>query len=1032
MKWLTSWFLDNPVAANLLMAFILVAGYLTTSNIRVESFPQIEPSQLSITVVYPGGTPEQIDSSITQRIENAISGVAGIKSVMSASYAGYAEITVRKSAGTDLDKLVDNVRNQVESIVGFPEKAERPRIVPDEFGNLASFIIVHGDVDESTLQQATNQVQKALKNHPQISKITNLGKKKSQLSIRPDPQKLQHYGVSPHSLAEQITQWSLEYRSGELNTESGRITLRGDGFADDLTRLANLPIITSAQGTLTLHDIAEVTRTHEKDDSIVRFAGKQAVALMISTSKKDNLLNVSDATKDVLRDIQPLLPDSIETTVMADMAPYITEQLDLLSNNAIQGLLIVLVILGIFLDLRLAFWVALGIPVSLAGAVWLMDLPQFNSSINDITLFGMILVLGILVDDAVVVGESIHNARKTYRDPKQAAWQGVNAVSTATTFGVLTTIAAFSPMLWIENELAKTLAGFSAVVIFALIFSLIESKLILPSHLSFASQEKSASNLISRLFAGLREYCQQGLQLFSQNVFEPTLKLSLRHQFTTLLLFSSIMLIAWGGLAKGTIPAVFFPEIPGRYGTATVTMDQDASPTLTNRNAMQMELAITATNERLQNEFAFDQPVVTKSLVAVDGGKKIEATIEFSKAALQGIPSQSILDVWKQETGYLEGHYSLNFTLADEPAGGTALAISANSRDIAKQVADHLIEHLKPLPGVENPFDDSQAGHRQLSVTLNERGQQLGLTQRDLAVLVGGAFGEIELHRLLDDTEEISVVVVLPEQQRKSISQLKSTGVVLPNGGFASLGEVSDIQYSRTPEVLYRRNRDEVITIQWRHNRDISSPESVWQALQTNVVPALLLQYPGVKVTPVGEFSEITEVQSGFKEALLMTLFLIYVLLAIPLKSYFQPLIIMSVIPFGFAGAVLGHAVMDVSVSILSLFGMMAMTGVVVNDSLVLMTRFNQLHRKGMPLFDALFEAGKSRMKAIFLTTVTTVCGLLPLLMETSETAQYLKPAAISLVFGELLATPITLILIPVLLGLGKKLKLTTSTKLTN
>lgn len=583
-------------------------------------------------------------------------------------------------------------------------------------------------------------------------------------------------------------------------------------------------------------------------------------------------------------------------------------------------------------------------------------------------------------------------------------------------------------MLWIENELAEILAGFSAVVIFALIFSLIESKLILPSHLSFVSQKKYVPNLFGR-FMALREVCQRGLQLFSQNLFEPSLKFALRHQATTLMLFGSVMLIAWGGLVKGTIPAVFFPEIPGRYGTATVIMDQDASPELTNRNAIQMESAIASTNYRLQNKFSFDQPVITKSLVAVDNGKKIEATIELSKAALQGIPSQSILEAWQLETGYVEGHYSIDFSLADEPAGGTAIAISANTREIAKQVAEQLKGHIESLPGVGNPFDDSQAGRRQLSVTLNERGQQLGLTQRDLAVLVGGAFGEIELHRLLDDGEEVSVIVALPEQARKSVSQLKSTRVALPNGGFASLGQVSDIKYSRTPEVLYRRNRDEVVTIQWRHNRDVSSPESVWQALETRVLPNLLLQYPGVKVTPVGEFAEITEVQSGFRKALVMTLFLIYVLLAIPLKSYFQPLIIMSVIPFGFAGAVLGHALMGVSVSILSLFGMMAMTGVVVNDSLVLMTRFNQLHRGGMPLTESLFESGKSRMKAIFLTTVTTVCGLLPLLMENSETAQYLKPAAISLVFGELFATPITLILIPVLLGLGKKLKLTKAAK---
>lgn len=1036
MKWLTRWFLDNPVAANLLMVFILVSGYLTIGDIRVESFPQIAPTRLTISVVYPGGTPEQIDASITQRIENAISGVPGIKSVMSASYAGYAEINVRKTTGTSLEKLVDDVRNQVEAIVGFPEKAERPRIVPDEFGNLASFVLVHGDshttasashpvVDEATLQQASSQILQALKKHPQISKVTNLGKKKQQLAITPNARQLQHYGLSPEALADAVSRWSLEYRSGELSTGNGKITLKGDGFADNLSRLKALPVITNGQGIVQLEDVAQVERTYLNDDSLVRLDGESAIALMVSTSAKDNLLKVSEATKQVLTDIQPLLPANVKTTMMADMAPYIKEQLDLLSDNAVQGLLIVLVILGVFLELKLAFWVALGIPVSLAGALWLMDLPQFNYSINDITLFGMILVLGVLVDDAVVVGESIHSARKRYQDPKEAAWHGVQSVATATTFGVLTTIAAFSPMLWIENELAKLLAGFSAVVIFALIFSLIESKFILPSHLAHTS-EKETGNWLTRRIEIIRGYCQTGLSWAADHILQPCLLAALKHKLSASILFISIMLMAWGGLAKGTIPSVFFPEIPGRYGTATVTMDQDASNELSLINAAKLEQAIVATNTALQEQFGSDSPPISRSLVSLEGGRKIEATIELTRDALETIPSEAVLTTWQSQTGKLEGSYATSFTLAEEPAGGTAIAITAPSRKQARQVARKLKQSLAALPGVENPYDDSQSGKRQLKVTLNQKGQQLGLQQRDLAVLVGGAYGELELHRLLEQGEEVMVLVKYGEGAKKSVSQLKSSPVALPTengGGYVNLGEVADFEFSRVPNVLNRRNRDEVVTLYWRQNRDIASPESVWQSLQSNTLESLQQQYPGVKISPVGEFAEITEVQSGFKKAMLMTLFLIFVLLAIPLKSYFQPLIIMSVIPFGFAGALLGHGLMGVNVSILSMFGMMAMTGVVINDSLVLMTRFNDLHRSGMALNEALIQAAKSRLQAIFLTTVTTVCGLLPLLSETSETAQYLKPAAISLVFGELLATPITLILIPLLLAIGKSLK---------
>ncbi len=332
-----------------------------------------------------------------------------------------------------------------------------------------------------------------------------------------------------------------------------------------------------------------------------------------------------------------------------------------------------------------------------------------------------------------------------------------------------------------------------------------------------------------------------------------------------------------------------------------------------------------------------------------------------------------------------------------------------------------LAEELQKLPGVSGVYDDTQGGSRQLRVTLNERGTQLGIDQRQLAILVGGAFGDIEVHRLLEDGEETRLLVRLPERSRQTVEQLRDTPVQIDGEHHVGLGQIADIAFSREPDVLHRRDRREVVHLYWRQDRAVESPEAVWKTLNATTVAELQTRYPGAKIIPVGEFEEILEVQAGFKKAMILTVLLIYVLLAVPLKSYRQPFIIMAVIPFGFAGAIYGHGLMDLPVSLLSAFGMMAMTGVVINDSLVLMTRFNQLREKGLPLNDALVQAGLSRLRAIFLTTLTTVCGLLPLLSETSEQAQYLKPAAVSLVFGELVATPITLILIPVLLSFGRR-----------
>ncbi|MEM7208348.1 MAG: efflux RND transporter permease subunit [Pseudomonadota bacterium] len=1024
MNTLTRWFLYNPVAANLLMVFVLAAGLLTLPSLRVESFPQIQPTEVEISVVYPGGSAREVDEGITQRIEAAISGVAGIKRISSQSHKGYASVLVEKNTDIELDRLIDDIRNQVDSIEGFPALAERPRIYRSEFTNLASFVMIYGGESDELLQQASTRIERALKKHPKISKVTNLGKRKRLLAVEPDPERLQYYGLSLDDLVNRLRQWSVQFRTGELRTASGNILLQGSTLADNLRELKNIPIVTTPYSRVTLNEIANVRRDYEQTDSIVRYQGLPAVALMVSTSQKDNLFHISEATQSVLASLQPTMPKSIQLDVMADMSPYIDEQLDLLSTNAWQGLVIVVLLLALLLEARLAFWVALGIPISLAGAVALMGIPSLDYSINDITLFGMILVLGILVDDAVIVGESIYQTRRKNTDGKEAAWQGVKAVAVPTIFGVLTTIAAFSPMLWIENELAKVLAGFSAVVIFALIFSLIESKFILPAHLSYSTPQRESerkSGLVKRSYNAARDVCTRALDYFTQRIYLPILKLSLVNRKTSIALFITFFLFAYGALLKGHISSVFFPEIPGRYATIRVTMVHGVSNALTERNTHVLEQAVRHTAHKLQNDYQLPESPVSKYVVAKEDSENIELTAELTSDALATIPSDRFLDELRQQTGTLEGSYAMKFTLAEESAGGTAVTVSANNRDLAKQVANRIKAALEQFPGVDDVYDDSQLIEKQLHVTVNDRGAALGIDQNHLASLVGGAFGRIEIHRLLDKGEETLLLARFPASQTKTIEQLRSTPVFLESGSYVSLGEISDLEFKPEPKVIFRRDRDEVISIYWQQNRSISSPEKTWERLYAETVQDLERIYPDVTIKAVGEFAEIVEVQAGFKKAMLLTLLLIYVLLAIPLRSYWQPFIIMSVIPMGFAGAIIGHGLLGLPVSLLSLFGMMAMTGVVINDSLVLMSRFNQLRAQGVSMRAALLEAGASRVRATFLTTVTTTCGLLPLLTETSEQAQYLKPAAVSLVFGELFATPITLILIPLLLSFGQQ-----------
>lgn len=1023
MSWMTKWFINNPVAANLLMMAIVISGVLAFGLLRVESFPQIAPSSISITVAYPGGTAQQIDESVTQRIEESISGIPGIKQITSQSSAGVSRVVVRKTSSADLDKLLDDIRNQVNAINGFPVQAERPQVVRNEFTNLAAFVVVSGLRTDDELQPIAKQLEQALKKNPRISKVSNWGTRASQLVIEPDPDQLKALGLSLEDLAELVEQRSLETRSGELISDKGRMVIRGEGYADDLQKLNQLVVISGSNGKILLGDIAKLSRGYQYSGSIVRNNGSNAIALLVSTSQTDNLLKVSEAISETLAAQRAILPSDIELNTMADMAPYIEDQLFRLSENAWQGLLIVLILLGVFLEIRLAFWVAMGIPIALTGTLAAMQ--WFNYSINDITLFGFILVLGVLVDDAVVVGEAIHEKRTgnvgyspntngfSNINGKTAAWQGVHSVSVATVFGVLTTIAAFSPMLWINNELAKVLAGFSAVVILALIFSLIESKFILPSHLAQLSVKKPSTSI----FAKVQNAAQGGLQWFNLNIYKPVLEFALGYKVASLLGFVAVISLAYGMWSNGAIRSALFPEIPGRYITAVIELEDGAPLPLQRQALLQVEQAMTQVEKGLMEDYPLQEKPVVNLLAWSDGYGEIEVTAELTNESLSLLPGNLLLKRWRENTGQIEGAYSVKFSAAEEPAGGTFLTISSNERELASRVSEQLANTLASLKGVSDVYDDGQDGLPQVRLVLNQYGQQLGLTQATLAQLAGEAFGEREVHRLLENGQETKVLLQYPRDERRTLAQLEEAIIMLPNSGSVMIGDIAEFRHEQEPQVVYRRDREQVINLYWKQNRDLQSPEKTREQLE-DTIESLHLQFPSVTIKAGGEFEEIGEVSNGFKSAMILTLIMIYILLAVPLKSYWQPMIIMAVIPFGFASAIFGHYLMDLPISILSMFGMTAMTGIVINDSLVLITRFNVEYRQGVPLQKALVIAGTSRLRAIFLTTITTVCGLLPLLSETAEQAQYLKPAAVSLVFGELFATAVTLILIPVLLGL--------------
>ncbi len=1019
MHMLTSWFIRNPVAANLIMGLILIAGWLTATSIRIEGFPKLPADTLQIDTPFEDAYTGQVDEQITQRIEKAIEGVPGIKKVWAVSMEGFSSISVQKQSGYDLDRLASDVRTRLDGLYGLPAKAEKPVITRNDFDLPAQIVQLYGNTDPATLQRLGRRVREALLSKPEISKIQTWGERQAEITVEVNPEKLQEYHLTVDEVAAKIQQASLTFKAGELKTAGGNIRLRADDQAYHAKEFASISIKVRADGSrILLSDLARVVDGFENSDSFVRFNGQPAIGMEVQIGRKENLLEIAEVIKTTIQELQPILPPEVRLVSWAESSHYISERLQLLKSNAVQGLLLVFLLLALFLNLKLAFWVAMGVPISVAGALAIMGSDWVGYSLNDITTFGLIIALGILVDDAVVVGESVFEERRKIADPIKGTEAGVGKVATATVFGVMTTVAAFFPMMLIDNALGKVLASFSGVVIMALLMSLFESKFILPAHLAAIriAHGGEQRGLWSRIQSG----AQRLLKGFNRRIYAPVLQFALKRRYSVLILFISMATLGLGLMNSGQVRMVFFPEIPGQTITVRMEMDPRAPYRLTIENADQIEAAGTALNEELSSQYHLEAAPIRHFLVVVNGSESVDIYAELALPEERpGIATLDIMRQWQLAVGPLEGTTELTFNASEETGGGFAVQLFSKDEDSLVSASNELRDYLLAFDGVSNLRDDLKQGKPQLYLRLKPEALHLGFTNETLASQIGARFGGLEVQRIYRDGQEVKVIVKDGAEYRDKVADLLNARVVNEKGQWFPVTSVARIESSYATDYISRRDGERVNTLRAALNKSVISPSELGAALFDGIVPQLKKKYPQVKITASGELEEIDNIRGGLIKALIFTCLLIYALLAIPLKSYWQPFIIMSVIPFGFIGAAMGHLIMGVPLSILSFFGMLALAGVVVNDSLVMMTRYNQARDAGETVHTALQLAGLGRFQAIFLTTVTTVAGLSPLIMETSEQAQYLIPAAISLAFGEIFATAITLILIPLLIAVS-------------
>lgn len=1018
-----AWFAANPVAANLLMLLILVAGIISAVNLRVEAFPPLPPNSVSIYVSYDSGSARSAEEGITIKIEEALQGIQGIRKISSTSDTLGSSITVERTSGYDLDTLYRDIKNRIDGIATLPAEAERPVISKATYLEDAVSVHVAGDVPQDVLQQTARQLRTRLLKHPAIERVNTNGRETPEISIEVDERRLQALNLTIGDIAGQVAASSLTVAGGELFSRDGYLIVKADQQRYRLRDFEAIVIRQTRDGQrLTLGDVAQIRDSYEQSGVLSRFNGERAIWLDVKMYSSSNIIAISEAVEQEVESFRASLPRGISTTIWNDQSIYIGNRLNLLLKNSVMGIALVMLLLALFLNIRVAFWVGAGLPVIFAGAMLLMDARLFNMTLNELTTFGFIIALGIVVDDAVVVGESIYSERQRHGASLNSTIRGAQRVTVPTVFGVLTTVVAFLALVLVEGEMGKIFSFFAYAAAFCLIFSLVESKLILPAHLAHLKMDSSpARNPLSRGWQWLQTQVSQGLTNFTRKIYRPFIHQVLNYRYVTLLLAISLFIMVGGMLPAGKIRTVFFPDIPSDYIEVQLELDQQAGYGLVQQQALEIEQIATRLNQQLQDQYQLSDPPIP-NLMTLSGNSSASVIAGLSPRDQRPLGTQEIADLWQQEIGALEAVRKLKFVTAWEGAADISIELAAESPQTLQQAATEVRQALALYSGVSAIESSMKAGQAQIDLQLRPAGEAMGLTTAGLARQIQQAYQGYEVQRIQRGRDEIKVKVRYPLAQRQKLDDLERARIRTPDGRIIALRTVADISTRYVADEIERINRSRVAVITADVDKAVAAPADIIASIDAQLLSRLQQDYPGLTVQFGGEAQEEAETTNSLKGAFLVALIAIYALLAIPLKSYLQPLMIMSAIPFGVIGALLGHWLHGIPLSLLSLFGILALSGVVVNDSLLLISRYNENRLQGKPIRLAMVEAGCGRMRAIVLTSITTYAGLVPLIRETAENAQFLIPAAVAMGYGILFATLITLILIPTLVMISEDL----------
>ncbi|MGA1193736.1 MAG: efflux RND transporter permease subunit [Kiritimatiellia bacterium] len=1001
-----AWMVHNRVTPNLIMIFLLLGGIFTLTRIKQEVFPEFSLDMVNISVAYPGASPEEVETGIVLAIEEAVRGIEGVKQISSTAREGSGTVSVELLADADQQKAYQDIQQEVDRISTLPEDAEDPQVVLAMRRREVMDMQVFGNTSELVLRAVAEEVRDRLLQEDGITQIELDGVREYEMKIEVTPETLRAYGMTLADIANIVRRTAVEIPGGSLRTDSGEILMRFKERRDWAREFADVPVMVTPDGArLRLGDIATVRDDFEEVDRFARFNGMPAVGMEIYRIGDETPISVARAVRRAMAEIEPTLPEGVSYIINNDWSEIYVERMTLLTKNAAIGLLLVLGMLGLFLEFKLAFWVTMGIPISFLGAI--LFLPAFDVSINMISMFAFIIALGIVVDDAIVAGENIYEKRQRGLNFVDAAIVGAREVSLPITFSILTNLIAFSPLMFVPGMLGKIWSVIPVVVISVFVISWFEAMLILPSHLAHVSSKPRSG------FAAFLHHRQQAigqsLVWFAENKFGRFLDLCLRWRYVTVAAGLALLLTILGLVASGRMGFILMPRVESNRSVVTATLPF-GSP-LVRINEVNDKLVQAA--QRVVDENGGEQ--LSRGIFSRIRDNEIEISVYLTPPGVRPISTTKLTQLWRGETGSIPGVETISFQ-ADRggPGSGASITVELSHRDIPtlERASLALAERLADFPNVKDIDAGYTAGKRQFDFVLKPEGRSLGLTTENVARQLRASFYGVEAMRQQRGRNEVKIMVKLPEDRRASEYDLENFLVRTPDGRDVPLMDIADITRGRAYTSIQRREGRR--TLQVTADVDpIGESGQVQAVIDASILPQLARDFPGLSYGYEGRQADMRDSVRALGAGFAGVLFVVYFLLAIPFRSYIQPMIVMLSIPFGVIGAVIGHLIMGYNLSIISIMGMIALAGVVINGSLVLIDYANRLKLDGMNAYEAIHNAGVRRFRPILLTTITTFGGLAPMIFETSRQARFMIPMALSLGYGILFSSAICLVLVP-------------------